>query len=700
MNQLPDPLSPEDRFRTGLAIRIYRVLLGRAADHGGLLDTVHRLRTGVPIATIVDVVLKSEEFRAAHPVPATTTQEIDVLFRSAYGYAPPVVERGLPPAGYAAKLLYAAERREPTSITDTLYPQGFDPADDSLYRLWADDFFAPNVRALQAEAAHWPPTIAVSIVLLGGWSAGAPLQATLRSLASQVHQRFDLVAAGGRSFCAAVTQALPAATTVLVRPTPLADALNAARGKCRGRFLLVVQPGTRLAPDAVWHITRAADDDPSAAALLLDHDHIDGRDLRSAPTFHAGWDPEVALSRTDWAPGVLLRTDLAAQAGGADPDAAAAGWPDLALRVIEAAGHERVRHVARPLLHIPRAGTLITRLPARLAERARHQAWERLVTRRLGVHEGSPRLLPADRQSGRRVVYTVPAQAPLVSVIVPTRDRVDLLRPCIDGLLNRTAYKALEIILIDNRSEAPETRQYLQSVGRDPRVRVLRHDAQFNWGAINNIGVRMSQGEILLLLNNDTDVLQADWLDELVGQALRPEVGAVGAKLLYQDRTVQHAGLTLGPDGHSFHRFRHVAGNVPGYRGELAMVRSVTAVTGACLAMRRAVYDEVQGIEEAALTVTWSDVDLCFRIRAAGYRVICTPFAPLLHLELATRGADDTPERAARAARERQFMMQKWPALADEDRFFNPSFRLWEEETRLACPPRQFQPAGLRRTAG
>ena len=223
---------------------------------------------------------------------------------------------------------------------------------------------------------------------------------------------------------------------------------------------------------------------------------------------------------------------------------------------------------------------------------------------------------------------------------------------------------------------------------------MLRDDAAFNWGAINNRGVRNTRGEIIVLLNNDTDVLEPDWLDEMVAQALRPEIGAVGAKLLYHDHTVQHAGLVLGPDGHAFHRFRHVPDATTGYRNEVAMVRSVSAVTGACLAMRRAVFEEVGGIEEAGLAVTWSDVDLCYRVRQAGYRVICTPFARLLHLELATRGADDTPERVARAEDERQFMMKKWASLANEDPFFNLNLRLAEGETTLAAPPRLAWPAG------
>jgi GT2 family glycosyltransferase len=294
------------------------------------------------------------------------------------------------------------------------------------------------------------------------------------------------------------------------------------------------------------------------------------------------------------------------------------------------------------------------------------------------------------------VVYPLPRQKPLVSVIIPTRDKVDLLRQCLEGLLNRTRYPALEIVLLDNGSSEPETLQYLQEIGQQPRVRVLRDAAEFNWGAINNYGVRNARGEIILLLNNDTDVVDPNWLDEMVAQAVRPEIGVVGAKLLYHDLTIQHAGLVLGPDGHAFHRFRHVPDTVSGYRNELAMVRTVSAVTGACLAMRRSVFDEVGGIEETGLTVTWSDVDLCFRVREAGYRVICTPFARLLHLELATRGADDTPERAARAELERQFMMKKWPGLANEDPFFNPNIRLAEGETRLAAPPRPGWPAGSR----
>ena len=159
----------------------------------------------------------------------------------------------------------------------------------------------------------------------------------------------------------------------------------------------------------------------------------------------------------------------------------------------------------------------------------------------------------------------------------------------------------LEILVLNNRSEEPRTYEYFAACAAFPNVRVVSFDREFNWGAINNFGVRESNGHVIVLLNNDTEVVDAGWLNELVAQAMRPEIGAVGAKLLYRDGTVQHAGLVFGPNAQSYHRFRHLPAQVPSYRGELALVRQVSAVTGACLTMRRAVFEEVGGIEERAL---------------------------------------------------------------------------------------------------
>jgi O-antigen biosynthesis protein len=287
-------------------------------------------------------------------------------------------------------------------------------------------------------------------------------------------------------------------------------------------------------------------------------------------------------------------------------------------------------------------------------------------------------------RSGRllRVAYPLPTPRPLVSVLIPTRDHVDLLRRCLDGVLQRTRYAPLEVIIMDNDSREPASHTYFAELASDPRVHIVRFAGPFNWGAINNYGVRHANGSVVVLLNNDIEVPYADWLDELVSQALRPSVGVVGAKLLYADRTVQHAGIVLGPQG-GFHNLRFAAASDPGYLDQLAIVRNVAAVTGACMAMRRTVFDEVGGLEENGLQVTWSDVDLCLRVRERGYRVIWTPHALLLHLELATRGADESAEQVARACREHQWMINRWGEACQRDPLFNPNLAFSEKCQRL-----------------
>jgi GT2 family glycosyltransferase len=280
----------------------------------------------------------------------------------------------------------------------------------------------------------------------------------------------------------------------------------------------------------------------------------------------------------------------------------------------------------------------------------------------------------------------LPVPAPLVSLIVPTRDRAALLARCAAGVLQRTDYPAIELIVVDNDSREARTARLFALLLADPRVRILPYAGAFNWSAMNNAAAEAARGEVLVLLNNDIEVIDAGWLRELVALVLRPEVGVAGAKLLYPDGGVQHAGMTLA--GHSFggHVGRHAARDDPGHAGMLAARRRVSAVTGACLAIRRAVYRQVGGIEEQALRVTASDVDLCLRVRAQGLAVLCTPHALLYHREAATRGLDATKADHARVAAERAYLLRRWgDAVLTED-FLNPNLTVVRE--RLALAPR------------
>src|SRR5690606_39042414 len=221
---------------------------------------------------------------------------------------------------------------------------------------------------------------------------------------------------------------------------------------------------------------------------------------------------------------------------------------------------------------------------------------------------------------GLRVVWPVPAPAPLVSVIVPTRDRAELMATCADGVLSRTDYPNLELLIVDNGSVEPETAALFERLRADPRVRVIPDPAPFNYSRLNNLAARQARGEVLVLLNNDIDVIGPGWLRELVGQAMRPDVGAAGARLLFVDGRVQHAGIALGVGGVASYYHPFVERQARGYRDALVLVREVSAVTGACLALRREVYERVGGLEEEHLAVAFNDVDLCLKIREAGLR--------------------------------------------------------------------------------
>jgi GT2 family glycosyltransferase len=286
----------------------------------------------------------------------------------------------------------------------------------------------------------------------------------------------------------------------------------------------------------------------------------------------------------------------------------------------------------------------------------------------------------------------LPAVPPLVSVIVPTRDRAALLAACAEGVLERTDYPAIEFLIVDNGSTEAATHALFSRLRSDPRVRILPAPGPFNYSALNNHAAAEARGEVLLLLNNDIEVMADDWLRELVSHAVRPDVGAVGAKLLYTDGTLQHGGVITGVGGAADHYRLGVAREDTGYFGSLAMVREVAAATGACLALRRSVFEAVGGLDEANLAVAFNDVDFCLRIRAAGWRILWTPFAELYHLESASRGQDLTAEKAQRFARELGYLRRHWGKVLMRDPFYNPNLELDGAADALAAVPRHQPP--------
>jgi GT2 family glycosyltransferase len=271
--------------------------------------------------------------------------------------------------------------------------------------------------------------------------------------------------------------------------------------------------------------------------------------------------------------------------------------------------------------------------------------------------------------------------------VIPTRDRVDLLRNCVESLLAKTDYPDFEIVVVDNQSQEPETFAYFAELERGDRTRVLRYDAPFNYSAINNWAVSQCDGALVGLLNNDIEAIAPGWLREMAGHALRPEIGAVGAMLYYPNDTIQHAGVVLGVGGVANHAYLGQPRGYPGHGGRAKVAQGLSAVTAACLLVRRDAYERVGGLDET-LEVAFNDVDFCLRLRAAGLQNLWTPFAEFYHHESASRGSEDTPEKAARFRGEVERMESRWCEQLYWDPAYNPNLTLFGTDFGYAFPPR------------
>ena len=262
-----------------------------------------------------------------------------------------------------------------------------------------------------------------------------------------------------------------------------------------------------------------------------------------------------------------------------------------------------------------------------------------------------------------RIKYELTSR-PLVSIIIPNKDHVDDLSRCVESIINLSTYDNYEIVIVENNSETAEIRTYYEEISRHPRVQVVEYKGDFNYSKINNFGVQYAKGEYLLLLNNDTEVITPDWMEELLMYAMRKDVGVVGAKLYYPDKTIQHAGIVIGLGAHrtaGHTHYRIPEANV-GYMGRLCYAQDVTAVTGACMMVSKALYEELGGLDES-FTVALNDVDFCLRVREKGLLNIFTPFAELYHYESKSRGLEDTPEKVARFNKEIATFEKKWPDI-------------------------------------
>jgi GT2 family glycosyltransferase len=453
------------------------------------------------------------------------------------------------------------------------------------------------------------------------------------------------------------------------------SSVNDALKITTGEYVAFIEPDCMLPIHALYSVATEFMAYHKTDMLFTDEDLIDKNCRRQAPWFKPGWNPELLLHQNFISHLTVYRRVLLEKLGGLREEFSGAAEYDLALRFSAYVGNDRVRHLPGILYHsrLKESQTYCSdQTPRAIAE---------YLCGRNDFH-GIYAVIDSSTEADNciRVRWPLPEPLPKVSIIVPTRDRSDLLSVCADGILRRTDYSNFELIIADNGSVEQETAALFSQLIIDPRVKIVSCPGIFNYSAINNAASKEASGDILVLLNNDIDIIGDGWLHEIVSIVIRPEVGAVGARLLYADDTIQHCGVVLGVG--TFNNGPGVAGHFglgqdrkePGYFCQNALPRDLCAVTAACLAVRREVFQKNGGLNEINLPIAFNDVDFCLRIRATGLRVIWTPYAEMYHLESASRGSEVTPDKVDRFRREAQFMRDKWGPILDRDPFYNPVF--------------------------
>jgi GT2 family glycosyltransferase len=583
-------------------------------------------------------------------------------------------------------------------IRSILEPYALDPAAYARWIARCDTLTEADLAAARDLAGRLEakgPLISVVIPVFD--PDLAHLAAAIASVQAQVWPKWELCIADDASPGGTAWAQLEAAAAadprirIVRRETNghISAATNSALALATGDFVAFMDQDDLIPPHALLEAAAELVRHPETDLVYTDEDKIDGRGRRVEPHFKTAWDPELMLSQNMASHLTVIRRSRVVEAGGLREGLEGAQDWDLVLRVARAAGPGRIRHVPAVLYHWRQAGrasfseTAMARCRA-AAERAvnDHLAATGQAARARAAASG-PAWLEIDRD--------LPVPAPKVSVIVPTRDRADLLEACAEGVLSRTDWPDLELLVVDNDSAEPATRALFDRLSRDPRVRILPAPGPFNYSAINNGAVRAATGDLLVFLNNDVEVQGAGWLKALAAQALRPEVGAAGAMLRFPDGRVQHAGVALGIGAAGVAGALGVGAGPrdPGPSNRLRTARCVSAATAACLAVRREVFDASGGFDADNLPVAFNDIDLCLRIGALGLQVIWTPQADLVHRESASRGSDLEARHAERFAREAAWMRQRWGGTLDADPFYGLNLDLSGGDWRPADPLRR-----------
>ncbi len=570
------------------------------------------------------------------------------------------------------------------------------------YREWAQlyDTISPTDRDMigkhLAALSHAP---LISVVMPVYNTPDALLREAFDCVRAQLYPNWELCVADDASTLPTVQStlqnyaALDSRIKITRRETNgnISLASNSALELSSGEFVALMDHDDILPEHALYEVVALLNEHPDADVIYSDEDKVSDDGKRMLPYFKTDWNPELFLGHNMISHLGVYRRTLLEMIGGFRHGFEGSQDYDLALRATAATTAARIHHIPAVLYHWRQSKGARSFSESQLdrciaaARRAKRDFLAARKERAVVVQNPS---IPFWEEIRR----TVPDPAPLVTIVVLAKNQAKPLKRCVDGLLNRTNYPNFEIIIIDGNSPDAKMRALLDLYRRDDRVQIIPYEGEFNYSDMNNKAVASARGDIIALVSSDIDIKEPDWLAEMVSLAALPENGVVGGKLLHPNGRIQHGGVILGLRGVVGHAFANTKGHEKGYFGRLVMASNISAVTAACLVVRKSVFEEVGGLNAIDLAAALSDVDLCLKAMSKGYRNVWTPRALFLYHESNSADQAASGQAPARFDRENAYMRRVWGELLDNDPYFNPNLSLRSHDYDLAFPPRRVKP--------
>lgn len=568
--------------------------------------------------------------------------------------------------------------------------------DEVPYGPWYEQHRATQKELLAQSACKWKNPAAISIAVPLYRTPEKYLREMIESVRAQTYPHWQLCLANGspedETLSRILSEYRKADSRICVKElgenTGISGNTNAALAMAEGDYIGMLDHDDVLAPDALFEIADAIERyekefGKRPHVLYTDEDKLsaDGTE-HSQPNLKPDFNPDLLCSNNYICHFFVVSRELQREVGGFDEQYDGAQDYDFILRCTKRA--DGIVHIPRILYHWRMHAQSTADNP--ISKQYAYEAGKRAIEAHLRRCGLSGEVLCKKDFGFYRVRYDVPT-TPLVSIIIPNKDEKETLKKCLDSVLEKSTYRNFEVIIVENNSKTTEILDYYQEIDGRNGVHVVYWDKDFNYSAINNFGVTYAKGEYFLFLNNDMEIISSDWIEELLGHCLRPDTGIVGARLYYPDDTIQHAGIVVGLGGVAGSLFTGLKRFHSGYMHRESLQQELSAVTAACMMVKREAFEAAGGFEEK-LAVAFNDVDFCLKVGQAGYRVVYDPYAELYHYESKTRGAEDTQEKVRRFQDEIEFMRSRWiKILKNGDPYYNRNLSLSKWNYSLAQQP-------------